>query len=396
MRVVCGYGSTRTRGLSNERNCAYAKEFESIIRAVSVSEMRVSGAKTIGLAIALAALVVNTPRAMGQTEKPVPQEAVMVQRVNLVLVDVQVLNKKTRQPVESLKPEDFAVYEDGVQQRVVAMHRDELPLSVVFLFDLTDSVQPVLQELADGAVETLQHLKPEDEVAVMVYAASAKLLQDFTKDRGVAVKAIERAGRMHSDEAAFFNEGVYKAALEASHSSKVENRRVIIWLTDNVPNIPSEDVRRVYGRSVATDALHTEHDAEKELLETDTTICTLLKRSEMSDDYDGINGNDPMHMLYQRRYPPGDVYKYADETGGMVVTTGSRNASERLAALIEQVRARYNLGYLQPNGREDGKFCRIQVEISPYVEQREGKLVVRAREGYYRKPAAATTGQHIY
>jgi len=313
----------------------------------------------------------------------------------VVAVDVLVLNKKTQQPVASLTPEDFSVYEDGVRQRIVLLQRDEFPLSVVFLFDLTDSVQPVLQSLADGALEALRHLKPEDEVAVMVYAASAKLLQDFTTDRGLAVKAIERAGRMHRDEAAFFNEGVYQAALEASHAGKAR-RRVVIWLTDNVPNIPSEDVRRVYGRSVAADELHTQQDAARELLENGTTICTLLKRSEMSDEYDGINSNDPIHMLYERRYPPGDVYKYADETGGTVLTTSSRNASERLAALIDQLRARYVLGYVPPSGPLDGKFCRIRVEVSPRVEQREGKWIVRARDGYYRTAEPATSNPRVY
>lgn len=319
----------------------------------------------------------------------------MVMRDSVVVVDVQVLDKKTRQAVESLTPEDFSVFEDGARQRIVLLQREELPLSVVFLFDLTDSVQPVLQSLADGALEALRHLKPEDEVAVMVYAASAKLLQDFTTDRGLAVKAIERAGRMHRNEAAFFNEGVYQAAVEASHAARTR-RRVIIWLTDNVPNIPSEDVRRVYGRSVAADTLHTQRDAERELLETFTTVCTLLKRSEMSDEYEGINSNDPIHMLYERRYPPGDVYKYADETGGMVLTTSSRNASERLAALIDELRARYALGYVPPSGPADGKFCRIRVEVSPQMERREGKLIVRAREGYYRTAESATGTPRIY
>jgi len=352
-------------------------------------------ARILAVASLLLALVGIAPRAFGQTEKPATQPAVMVQRVNVVVVDVQVLNKKTQQPVESLTPADFSVYEDGVRQRIALLQRDEFPLSVVFLFDLTDSVQPVLQSLSDGALEALRHLRPEDEVAVMVYAASAKLLQDFTTDRGLAVKAIERAGRMHRDEAAFFNEGVYQAALEASHAGRTR-RRVVIWLTDNVPNIPSEDVRRVYGTSVPADALHTQQDAEREALETGTTICTLLKRSELSDTYDGINMDDPMHMLYERRYPPGDVYKYADETGGTVLETGSRNASERLAALIDQLRARYNLGYVPASAQDDGKFCRIRVEVSPSAEQREGKLIVRAREGYYRGPMAATSNPRIY
>lgn len=357
--------------------------------------MDVRTARSFAVVSLLLALVGVARRTFGQTEKPATQPAVMVQRVNVVVVDVQVLDKKTQQPVESLTPEDFSVYEDGARQRIVLLQRDEFPLSVVFLFDLTDSVQPVLQSLADGALEALRHLKPDDEVAVMVYAASAKRLLDFTTDRALAVKAIERAGRMHRDEAAFFNEGVYQAALEASHAGKAR-RRVVIWLTDNVPNIPSEDVRRVYGRSVAADELHTQQDAARELLENGTTICTLLKRSEMSDEYDGINSNDPIHMLYERRYPPGDVYKYADETGGTVLTTSSRNASERLAALIDQLRARYVLGYVPPSRPLDGKFCRIRVEVSPSVKGREGKWIVRARDGYYRTAEPATSNPRVY
>jgi len=39
-----------------------------------------------------------------------------------------------------------------------------------------------LKSLAEGALEALQHLKPEDEVAVMAYAASARVLQEATTD----------------------------------------------------------------------------------------------------------------------------------------------------------------------------------------------------------------------
>ena len=87
-----------------------------------------------------------------------------------------------------------------------------MPLSVVLLFDLTDSVRPVLKSLGEGALEALQHLKPEDEVTVMTYAASAQVLQEATTDRALAVAAIEKASRMESAEAAFFNEGIFQAA----------------------------------------------------------------------------------------------------------------------------------------------------------------------------------------
>src|SRR6185369_4796587 len=139
----------------------------------------------------------------------------------LVMLDAQVLNRKSGLPAASLKAEDFEIYEDGVKQEIAAVSRDKLPLSIVFLFDLTDSVQPVLEPLARGAAEALRHLKPEDEIAVMVYQARADVLQDFTTDRGLAVAAIERAstGNRRASEQAFFNEGVFQAAAQSRKSA---------------------------------------------------------------------------------------------------------------------------------------------------------------------------------
>src|SRR5215468_606797 len=203
-------------------------------------------------------LLFGTVPVHAQTE-PLPDQVFKV-NVNLVVVDAQVLKKKTHQPVPALQAQDFFLFESGVKQQITSISQDKLPLSVVFLFDLTDSVRPVLESLAGGALKALQHLKPEDEAAVMVYAASAQLLQDFTTDRELVVKAIRKAARMESSEAAFFNEGMFQAATQAGKTSN-KGRRVIIWLTDNVPNIPSEEIRRQYGRSIQEGGLHSESEA---------------------------------------------------------------------------------------------------------------------------------------
>ncbi|HEY2912126.1 MAG TPA: VWA domain-containing protein, partial [Candidatus Angelobacter sp.] len=141
-----------------------------------------------------------------------PQPPIFRLDVRVVQVDTQVLNKKTRHAVRALKKDDFEVFEDNIPQKISSFSQDTLPLSVVLLFDLTDSVRPVLSSLAEGALEALHHLKPEDEVTVMVYAASAQVLQEATTDRALAVAAIEKASRMESAEAAFFNEGIFQAA----------------------------------------------------------------------------------------------------------------------------------------------------------------------------------------
>src|SRR5579871_5989819 len=161
--------------------------------------------------------------------------------VRMVQVDTQVIDKKTRHARPSLTKDDFEVLEDNVPQKISSFSQDTLPLSVVLLFDLTDSVRPVLKSLAEGALEALQHLKPEDDVTVMVYAASAQILQEATTDRALAVAAIENASRMESDEAAFFNEGIFQAVEHLASGKNASSRRVIIWLTDDVPNVPSED-----------------------------------------------------------------------------------------------------------------------------------------------------------
>ncbi len=302
----------------------------------------------------------------------------------LVLVDAQVLEKKTGRPVDSLGRDDFQVYENGVQQRVSFLSRDEMPLSVVFLFDLTESVRPVLGPLAQGALEALQHLKPEDEAAVMVYSASAKLLQGFTRDRSLAAAAIERASRMKSKEAAFFNEGIFQAARETANAPEARSRRVIIWLTDNVPNVPSEQIQRLYGRSVPEGALHTEQDALRELFATGATVCTILARSEISDEMDALYHDDAEQFFLRRRYPPGDVEHYTDNTGGIVVGSGKKDVSVKLAELIDAIRARYTLGYTPSSRQPAGKFCRIKVRVAQEAAQRDGKLVVHATQGYYR------------
>ena len=190
-------------------------------------------------------------------------------------VDAQVLSKKTRHAARELKQDDFEIYEDNVRQQVSSFSQDTLPLSVVLLFDLTDSVRPVLKSLAEGALVALQHLKPEDEVSVMVYAASAQVLQEATTDRALAVAAIERASHMESEEAAFFNEGIFQAAEQLTKGKNPSSRRVIIWLTDDVPNLPSErDVPPRYRKSMPLEKLHSQQDALKHLLQTDRGLLT--------------------------------------------------------------------------------------------------------------------------
>lgn len=321
----------------------------------------------------------------GQHSPAPSAESIFRIDVRRVAVDVQVVDKKSLRPIQGLTPADFIVGEDGtVQQLMKSGIEEELPLSVVLLFDLTDSVRPVLESLAGGAREALNHLKTDDEVAVMTYSASAQLIQDFTRDRDLTVAAIAKASHMQSDEAAFFNEGIYQAAAKLGRADPAR-RRVIIWFTDDIPNYPTDEVRAHYARSLGKHPPHTENEALTELLRTGTAVSTLLQHSQVSDTEFSLRLSKASEtMMNNMRYPPGEVHKYAQASGGNVVESSGRRAREQLSALIDNLRMRYTLIYKPQTEEPKGKFCRLTVRLTPEAAKAHPHVFVLSRQGYYR------------
>jgi len=123
--------------------------------------------------------------AWGQDGRPVFHA-----KSELVLLDVQVIHNKTATAMGQLQAKDLELSEDGKPQQISFFDHDQLPLSVVLLFDLTKSDWGVLHRLAGGAQAALEHLKPEDEVAVMVYGATAQLVDGFTRDHARTAAAV--------------------------------------------------------------------------------------------------------------------------------------------------------------------------------------------------------------
>src|SRR5262249_48047130 len=104
-------------------------------------------------------------------QNPSRQEIILPESIrlstDLVVIDVQALNRKTGQIVNGLKATDFELYEDGVKQEITHFSQDRLSLSVVLLMDLSGSVSPALKEIQSGALLALERLKENDEVAVI-------------------------------------------------------------------------------------------------------------------------------------------------------------------------------------------------------------------------------------
>lgn len=304
--------------------------------------------------------------AQGQT-KPAPSapsDDVIRLTTDLVLVDTQVVRQANGKIIGGLQAADFLVEEEGVKQDISYFAQDKLPLSVVLLFDLTDTVQPVLQELAKGALTALQHFKPEDELAVLVYSNKVQVLQGFTSDRAAVVKAIEEAAKLDAPEQlALFNEALFQTAEHLQSHAPPRTRRVILWLTDNLPNRPPASA-------------HTEEEAFKQLFEQDIAVFGLMMKS---------TEGKVLGLFNWMMKGAGDLNKYAERTGGEVIQAEKENVEQRLAEVIDRVRARYTLGYVSNSSNQDGKFRRLRVRVTPTIEKREGKVVLHGKAGYFAK-----------
>ncbi len=110
--------------------------------------------------------------AMAQSQDQ-DQGGVLRASVNLVMVDATV-KTKSGNIMGDLKKENFELREDGVQQNVQIFSRDELPLNVALVLDLSDSIEPFLGPLRNAANTALAALKPEDEVALFTFWRSKR------------------------------------------------------------------------------------------------------------------------------------------------------------------------------------------------------------------------------
>jgi VWFA-related protein len=315
----------------------------------------------------------NAPVSLPANDGQAPVIRVSTQ---FVVLDALVEDAKTGVPVADLKASDFTVLEDGKTQSISYFTHDQLPLSVVLLFDLTETVQPTLKPLAAGAHEMLAHLKTQDEISVMVFSSHTELLQDFTTDRGLASAAIERASDMKSQEGTFIHEDMYEAIGQALRSTVPQSRRVLVWLTDGTANFENSLTRKTIGKQ-APPHLHSRQEATTKLLQSGVSVAALIDRSAGTEAFLAAADVSPLSFLMGGR--TGDINKYAELTGGPILKTSKREVAARLAALIDQLRARYTLGYKPGSVKSEGSFCKVQVKLTSAPEKR-----VRSISGYYR------------
>src|SRR5215813_12721136 len=173
----------------------------------------------------------------GPTPTPESSAEVVKIDVDLVKIDALVLQKNTARIVGGLNKEDFLLYEDGIKQEITHFSQDQLPLSVVVAIDRGPACPHPLDVWSDeahrAAREAIDSLKSVDEIAVMAFTDSARLIQPFTRNRIMIEQALNNIPppAKTTNVAHCFNLMFADAAEYMLKASNPAGRRVIIVIT---------------------------------------------------------------------------------------------------------------------------------------------------------------------
>lgn len=119
------------------------------------------------------------------------QEVVFRTESRLVEVYATVLDDRGKY-MDGLVRDRFVVSEDGKQQSLVAFESDAAGLDCAVLLDTTGSMGQELPRVKNAVAKFIDELRDDDSIAIYSFTTSLDLLQDFTRDRALAKRAVMR------------------------------------------------------------------------------------------------------------------------------------------------------------------------------------------------------------
>jgi len=317
-------------------------------------------------------------------------------RVNVRFVVVPVTVKDLRgHLVEGLGRNDFAVFEEGVQQQIKLFTSDPFPLSEAVVLDvgLPDQVLRKVNETLPALAAAFSQF---DEIAFYTFGNSVKKELDFsavTERYANSIKFLKKEGRKGGADVAGGPLGQSGPSINGkpvdpnvSHGGVYVNQREAHVLNDAILAAAQDLATRPRDRRklifVISDGKETGSHANY------AQVLKVLLSNAISV-YGVAVGDSAMPLVreLEKVNAPfsgyGDLLpRYTKYTGGDVFPEFDRNAIENAYAHVtEQARNQYTLGYNAKAGPSN-TYRTIEVVVH------RPNLKVHAKDGYYPLPIA--------
>jgi VWFA-related protein len=296
-----------------------------------------------------------------------------------VTVDVGVVLDKTHQFVPGLKPANFKVFEDGVEQKVIGFKRVEAPITVLMLCEFAGSnyTYAFNYDMLNAAWTFASQLRPDDYAALMTYDMRTHIISDFTQDKRQVFEAIRQLMIPGFNERNMFDavsEGIDRL-------SRIEGRKYIVLIgsgRDTFSKLTWDQLRKKVAAS---------HDV------TIFTVSTGGALRAMTEGGTGMNSSI-RDMDYLQA--DNEMRTIAQMTGGgSYFPRFAGELPEDFGDINKNIRSKYELVYHPTNPKQDGTFRKLRVELvddegKPLHFQDEKhrplKYEIITRDGYRARP----------
>jgi len=295
--------------------------------------------------------------------------------VPLVNVDLTVVDRNGNF-VTGLQKDHFRVYENGVEQEVVAFAPSEAPITTVLVVEATPALGYLVWDNLEAAYYFLRQLRKGDWIAMVSFDFKPRVEVDFTQDPQEISAALRRL--------------TYPAGFRESNTFDA-----IADTLDRIKEIEGKTSIIVIGTGLNSFSKHTWDDIEKLVREHRTVIFSigmgwgLLMEYERAEVFGARTAPARMNLQVAET----QLRFLAEQTGGRAYfprfTTEMPNIYQEVGAML---RNQYSIAFRPKDLKRDGKFHKIEIKLvgpdgKPLkVIDQNGKTVkyeIYAREGYY-------------
>jgi len=288
--------------------------------------------------------------------------------VPIVNLDVSVVLDKNHQFVPGLKPENFLVLEDGVEQKVDNVRITQTPITAVMLLEFAANSWNVINDMRNASASFFHSLRPDDYVAVMTYDLRTHIVNDFTNNKDVVAQSLDSLTMP-----TFTDTNMFDALYETlDRTTRIDGRKYIILIGTGRDTFSKITYDRILAKVKATPNV------------TIFTIGTGALANEMSAG----GGIREMNYLQAQN----ELKTFAEMTGGLSFSPlFVGEMGDDFARINNSIRNQYLVSYRPTNPANDGGYRRVKIilvdnEGHPLQMQDEKgrplKYSVVARDGY--------------
>ena len=294
-----------------------------------------------------------------QSEIRNPQsQATFKSESELVVLHVSVRDRGGRY-ITGLERDAFTVIDDGKPQRIEMFSGDEVPASVGFLVDNSNSMRPNRDRVIAAAVEFSKRSHPKDEIFVMTF--NDQVEHAFGPAIAGQMNPASFRAAMARGIAARGMTAIYDGILAGLKrvTGGMHTRQVLIVVSDGDDNASTA----------------SRQDVIKQVHESDATIYTIALIDPLTRE-----GN------------PGLLKQLSRETGGESYRPRQiDDVGEAFERITRDIRSAYTLAYAPTAASRRAESAAHRRTVRVYVRSKDGRaLQVRTRDGYFEHSRGGT------